>query len=205
MSLKFLLAPWRMDKADAQDQADVRRSQTLAILARVAAGERAALRQLYDCTSAKLFGICVRICADEQGAEDVLQEVYIAVWNRAAGYDPERSSPITWLATIARNRAIDWRRSRHRADDMLPIDAASALADAAISAPDRVDDARAAVRLRACLDNLDARAEKAIREAYYDGFSYAELAARDAVPLGTMKSWIRRGLDRLRKCLTDGG
>jgi RNA polymerase sigma-70 factor (ECF subfamily) len=88
---------------------------------------------------------------------------------------------------------------------MLPIDAASAVADPAISAPQLVDDARAAARLRTCLDNLDARAEKAIREAYYDGFSYAELAAREAVPLGTMKSWIRRGLDRLRKCLTDGG
>jgi RNA polymerase sigma-70 factor (ECF subfamily) len=189
---------------DAQDWADVRRSQLSALLARVAAGERAALRELYDRTSAKLFGICARICADRQGAEDVLQEVYIAVWNRAGGFDPERSSPITWLATIARNRAIDWRRSRRKVGDMLPIDAASAVADAAISAPDRVDDARAAARLRACLESLDARAEKAIREAYYDGFSYAELAARDAVPLGTMKSWIRRGLDRLRKCLTDG-
>lgn len=205
MPLKFLLASRQMDETDAQDRVDVRRSQLLAILARVAAGERTALRELYDRTSAKLFGICLRICVDQQGAEDVLQEVYIAVWSRAAGYDPERSSPITWLATIARNRAIDWRRSRHRADDMLPIDAASAVADAAISAPQLVDDARAAALLRACLDNLDARAEKAIREAYYDGFSYAELAAREAVPLGTMKSWIRRGLDRLRKCLTDGG
>ena len=193
-----------MDEADAQDLADVRRSQLSAILVRVAAGERAALRELYDRTSAKLFGICVRICVDQQGAEDVLQEVYIAVWNRAAGYDPERSSPITWLATIARNRAIDWRRSRQKIDAALPIDAASAVADAAIDAPDRIDDARLAARLGACLDTLDARAERAIRAAYYGGFSYAELAVRDAVPLGTMKSWIRRGLDRLRKCMTDG-
>jgi len=194
-----------MDEADARDWADVRRSQLSAILTRVAAGERPALRELYDRTSAKLFGICMRICADQQGAEDVLQDVYIAVWNRAAGYDPERSSPITWLATIARNRAIDWRRSRRKIDDMLPIDAASAMADATIDAPDRIDDVRLAARLGACLGTLDARAEKAIREAYYGGFSYAELAARDAVPLGTMKSWIRRGLDRLRRCLTDGG
>lgn len=100
-----------MDKADAH-LADVRRSQLSAMLARVAAGERAALHALYDRTSAKLFGICVRICVDQQGAEDVLQEVYIAVWNRAAGYDPERSSPITWLATIARNRAITGPESR---------------------------------------------------------------------------------------------
>jgi RNA polymerase sigma factor (sigma-70 family) len=194
-----------MDKADARDGADVRRWQLATILARVAAQERVALRELYDRTSAKLFGICVRICADEQGAEDVLQEVYVAVWSRAAGYDPERSSPITWLATIARNRAIDWRRSRHKSDDLLPIDAASSIPDIAISAPDSIDDARAAARLRGCLGSLDARTEKAIHEAYYGGFSYAELAARNAVPLGTMKSWIRRGLNRLKKCLTDGG
>jgi len=193
-----------MDEADAQDLADARRTELSAILMRVAAGKRAALRELYDRTSAKLFGICMRICIDQQGAEDVLQEVYIAVWNRAAGYDPERSSPITWLATIARNRAIDWRRSRRKIDDMLPIDAASMVADAVTDAPDGIDNARLAARLRACLDTLDTRAERAIREAYYGGFSYAELAARDAVPLGTMKSWIRRGLDRLRKCMTDG-
>lgn len=194
-----------MNQPDAQDLADIRRSQICTILARVAAGERVALRELYDRTSAKLFGICVRICVDQQGAEDVLQEVYIAVWNRAAGYDPERSSPITWLATIARNRAIDWRRSRQKTDAALPIDAASAVADIAADAPDRIDDARLAARLSACLDTLDARAEQAIRAAYYGGFSYAELAVRYAVPLGTMKSWIRRGLDRLRRCMTDGG
>jgi len=194
-----------MHEHDAQDWADVRRSQLSAALARVAAGERAALRELYDRTSAKLFGICVRICADQQGAEDVLQDVYITIWNRAAGFDPERASPITWLATIARNRAIDWRRARQKIDTMLPIDAASAVADGAIDAADRIDDARSTARLGACLETLDDRAGRAIREAYYGGFSYAELAARDAVPLGTMKSWIRRGLDRLRKCLTNGG
>lgn len=194
-----------MDKADTQGWADVRREQLSALLLRVAGGERPALRDLYDRTSAKLFGICMRICADQQGAEDVLQDVYIAVWNRAASFDRERSSPITWLATIARNRAIDWRRSRQRVDATLPIDAASAIADPAPDASDAIDDARLAARLRACLASLDRRAESAIREAYFGGLTYAELATRDAVPLGTMKSWIRRGLDRLRKCLTDGG
>jgi len=202
---KFPVSQQAMEDAEAQDLADIRRAHVAAMLARVASDDRAALRELYDRTSAKLFGICMRICADQQGAEDVLQEVYIAVWNRAAGYDPERSSPITWLATIARNRAIDWRRSRQKIDAALPIDAASSVADAAIDAPDRIDEARLAARLRACLGTLDPRAERAIREAYYGGFSYADLAKRDAVPPGTMKSWIRRGLDRLRRCLTDGG
>jgi len=194
-----------MNDAGAQDSANARRARLMALLVRVASRDGSALRDLYDRTSAKLFGICMRICGERQGAEDVLQEVYIAVWNRAAGYDPERSSPITWLATMARNRAIDWRRSNRKAEEMLPIESASVVEDAADSAPDLVDRAREAERLRACLDALDARTSRAIREAYYAGFSYAELATREAVPLGTMKSWIRRGLDRLRKCLTDGG
>lgn len=183
---------------------DMRRSQIVAMLARIGGGDRAALRELYDRTSTKLFGICLRICVDRDGAEDVLQEVYIAVWNRAAGYDPERSSPITWLATIARNRAIDWRRSRRRVEASLPLEAAAAVADGAASAADGIDDLREVTRLHICLDALEPHTSDAIRSAYFSGFSYAELAARSAVPLGTMKSWIRRGFDRLKKCLSDG-
>lgn len=187
-----------------QNKADAARAQIVALLSRVGAGDRSALRELYDLTSAKLFGICVRICADKDGAEDVLQEVYIAVWNRAVGYDPERSSPITWLATIARNRSIDWRRSRHHVDATLPIEAASVVEDGKPGAADLIDQAREAKRLHFCLGQLDPRTGDAIREAYFGGFSYSELATRGSVPLGTMKSWIRRGLDRLRKCLADG-
>ncbi len=187
-----------------QLDADVRRSQIVTLLSRVGGGDRGALRELYDRTSAKLFGICLRICVDKEGAEDVLQEVYISVWNRAAGYDPERSSPITWLATIARNRAIDWKRSRRHVDTALPVDAASDVRDGAPSATDMIDDAQAAARLHICLDTLEQHTSAAIREAYFGGFSYAELAAQRSVPLGTMKSWIRRGLDRLKRCLSDG-
>lgn len=194
-----------MTPSDTQQLADVRRGEIVALLSRVAAQDRAALRVLYDRTSAKLFGICVRICADEGGAEDVLQEVYISVWNRAAGFDAERSSPITWLATIARNRAIDWRRARRHVDSTLPVEAAADVVDPMADAPQLIDDARASVQLHSCLDTLEKRTCDAIREAYFGGFSYAELADKGAVPLGTMKSWIRRGLDRLRKCLSDAG
>lgn len=181
-----------------------RRAELVAILSRVASGDRSALRELYQRTSAKLFGICLRICVDREGAEDVVQDVYITIWNRAAAYDPERASPITWLATIARNRAIDWRRSRKHVDAALPVEAAGDVVDDGASASDLLDDAQTAARLHECLETLEDRASAAIREAYFNGFSYAQLAARRAVPLGTMKSWIRRGLERLRKCLTDG-
>lgn len=167
------------------------------------AEDRAAFAELYRLTSAKLFGICLRICGDRQAAEDVLQEVYIQVWRRAASYEPARAGPITWLATIARNKAIDWRRARH-----LPPPPASAqdwdevaddhpLSDAVLL------DAEEERRLHLCLEAIEARTAGAIRTAFFDGLTYAELAARDGVPLGTMKSVIRRGLLRLRECLTD--
>jgi len=90
--------------------ADVKRKQLAAALNRVAHGDRPALRLVYDMTSAKLFGACLRILNDRSEAEDVLQEVYLTVWNKAAGFDEARASPITWLVAIARNRAIDRAR-----------------------------------------------------------------------------------------------
>jgi len=179
------------------------RAALTAALARVASGDRGALRQVYDSTSAKLFGIVLRICGEREAAEDVLQEVYVTVWRRAAGYDPERASPVTWLATIARNRAIDWRRARRHAEGA-PVEEAEAIADEAPLAPDLIEARQDAARLYGCLDEIESRQSAAIRAAFIGGATYAELATRESVPLGTMKSWIRRGLLRLRECLDRG-
>lgn len=173
------------------------------VLVRTGGEDRAAFRELYDLTSAKLFGICLRICGERAAAEDVLHEVYLLVWRRAGAWEPGRASPITWLSTIARNRAIDWRRAQglRRTE---PVEAADAIAD------DRPDPQTAAIagdeqdRLHGCLDRLDGRTRGAIRTAFFDGVSYPELAERQGVPLGTMKSWVRRGLARLKACLADG-
>ncbi|MEO5587891.1 MAG: sigma-70 family RNA polymerase sigma factor [Novosphingobium sp.] len=170
----------------------------------IATGEqdRSAFQQVYELTSAKLFGICIRICGDRQAAEDVLHEVYLIVWKRAGGYEPGRASPITWLATIARNRAIDWRRSPgNRAS--LPLGEAPDVADDAPSAIDGLLERQANGALHLCLDDLDANQGDAIRSAFFGGLTYAELAARKVVPLGTMKSWVRRGLLRLKECLDE--
>lgn len=105
--------------------ADAARRQLTAALARVAAGDRAALRIVYQDTSAKLFGVCLRILHDRTEAEDVLQDVYVTVWGKAAAFDPGRASPITWLVTIARNRAIDRLRASAISRRMEPIDAAN--------------------------------------------------------------------------------
>jgi RNA polymerase sigma factor (sigma-70 family) len=177
------------------------RSQLVAALARVAGGDRAALKLVYQDTSAKLFGVCLRILNDKSEAEDVLQEVYLTVWRKAASFDPARASPITWLVAIARNRSIDRLRAVAGGRRMEPIEAAGEVRDPAPAAVDVVAAAQQSSRLGSCLEQLESRQALAIRSAFLDGNTYEELAERMRVPLGTMKSWIRRGLLKLRDCL----
>lgn len=177
------------------------RAQLTAALSRVAAGDKAALKSVYELTSAKLFGICARILKERDQAEEVLQEVYVSVWSRAGSFDSERASPITWLATIARNRSIDRLRSR-RTQDFSGLDQAEQVADDSPDAFTLASDAQDSERLLSCLEQLEAPHRRAIRSAFFDGLAYSQLALRDKVPLGTMKSWIRRGLMQLKGCLT---
>lgn len=174
-------------------------SALVELMERVAAGDHAALRSLYDRTSAKLYGVCLRVLDDESDAQDALQDVFVTVWRKARQYDSRKAGTITWLAVLARNKAIDRRRGRKPPAD--EIDQAFDLADDQPSALEVMEGAEDATRLRRCLDALEDRARMLIRAAFFDGLSYAELAQREDVPLGTMKSWIRRGLLRLRGCL----
>src|SRR5215467_10035879 len=120
-------------------EADISRSQLAAALVRVAAGDRAALRMIYQDTSAKLFGGCLRILKERSEAEDVLQDVYLTVWRKAAKFDSGRASPITWMVAIARNRAIDRLRARGAGGRLAPIEAADAVSDPAPAAVERVE------------------------------------------------------------------
>lgn len=181
--------------------AETRRRQLAAAISRVGDGDRTALRLVYAATSAKLFGVILRILEDRSEAEDVLQDVYIAVWNKARSFDAEVASPITWLVAIARNRAIDRLRASGRRRAARPLDEASEVADEAPSAADLLERGEDEQRLSGCLEELEAKQAAAIRSAFLDGFTYEDLAARSGVPLGTMKSWIRRGLMKLRGCL----
>jgi RNA polymerase sigma-70 factor (ECF subfamily) len=169
-------------------------------LLRIAQGERAALQELYRLTSAKLFAVAIRILSDRGEAEDVLQEVFLTVWNKAALFEAERGlSPMTWLISITRNRALDRLRARKQRfgglDEAAEIPDLEPLADAALGARQTVE------QLTACLEQLDARARLSIRAAFFGGQTYELLAKAAEMPLGSMKSLIRRGLMRLKACL----
>jgi RNA polymerase sigma factor (sigma-70 family) len=169
-------------------------------VSRVAAGDRAALRQLYDATSAKLFAVCLRILSDREEAEDVLQEVYVTIWRRADRFDGARASVMTWASTIARNRSIDRLRARGPmayADQVEDLE----IADGAVGAEALLVSAGEQQRLHRCLSELDPRTEKVIRTAFFEGVTYEALARRMDTPLGTVKSWVRRGLAKLKGCL----
>jgi len=164
-------------------------------------GDRAAFRRVYDATSAKLFGLALRILGDHQAAEDVLQDAYVTIWNKASTFDPGRASPITWLATITRNRAIDRLRAAAVRPAGRPLDEAAEVRDEGPDAAALLEARQEAGRLNGCLDELETQARDAIRTAFFEGVTYEVLAERAGVPLGTMKSWIRRGLQRLKGCL----
>jgi len=162
--------------------------------------DREAFRELYELTSTKLFGICSSVCGNRQAAEDVLHDVYLTIWKRAGAYEPSLSRPITWLATIARNRSIDWRR-KQQVQRLLATEDAPELPDPSTDAEAALIQGDTIRRLHDCLGELQARPQKAIRAAFLFGYTYSELAKREGVPVGTMKSWVRRGLSRLRACL----
>ena len=173
--------------------------ELVTLLRALASGERDVLRQVYDRTSPKLYGICLRLLGNEAEAQDALQDVFTTIWTKARQFDPAKASAITWLCVLARNKAID--RLRSRRDPGAPIDDAGDIASEEPSQLDVLEQAEDARRLQHCLDQLDERARTMIRSAFFEGASYPQLAEREADPLPTMKSWIRRGLIRLRGCL----
>jgi RNA polymerase sigma factor (sigma-70 family) len=182
---------------------DLDRERLKRTLANVASGDRAAMAELYRATSAKLFGVCLRIVRDEAEAEEVLQEVYLTVWKRAGAYDPAKAGAITWLAAIARNRAIDRLRASGArvVRSSGPIEGAMELADEAPDAESQLSLSEDSRRLNRCLEGLPADHAGLIRRAFFGGLSYSDLAQAAGKPLGTVKTWIRKGLMNLKVCL----
>jgi len=197
--------------APARPAAAADRSAHLAgLLARVALADQRAFAELYRHTAAHLYAVAVRIVRDGAIAEELLQEAFVSVWHYAATYDTAKSQPLTWLTSIVRNRCLDQRRRRELDTVTLaPADDDDAPAwDIPSEGPTPVElllsgaDARS---VRDCVEALDAGPRQAIALAFFQGLSHAELAAHLREPLGTVKSWIRRGLERLRRCLDAAG
>lgn len=169
------------------------------LIVRTAMKDRGAFDLLYRQTSAKLFGVCLRVLKDRGEAEEALQEVFVKIWTKADRFAVSDLSPISWLVAIARNHAID--RIRQRRGAAVDLDAALDVAD-----PTPGPEAMALAsgeneRLHGCLDELEEERAAAVRGAYLKGESYAELAERHGVPLNTMRTWLRRSLMKLRECL----
>lgn len=172
------------------------------LVARVVAGDRVAFAQLYQKTSAKLFGIVLRICRDRILAEDVLQEAFVRIWRNASRFDPASGRPITWMAAIARNAAIDAVRQRRVHDARLADEDEAAVAD--MADPSVAFDPADREALRLCLGQLDEEHRNCVLLAYQDGYSREELAERFGRPVGTIKTWLHRALLRLKQCLDKG-
>jgi len=170
------------------------------LMPQIAGGDRDALRQLYQATSAKLFAVCLRILSNRDESEDVLQEVYLTIWRRADRFEAGKASVMTWVSTIARNRAIDRLRARGPLAHAAPVEELE-IPDGAPGAEALLESAQSGEALGRCLSELDKRTETVIRTAFFEGVTYEALAQRMDAPLGTVKSWIRRGLLKLRGCL----
>lgn len=180
------------------------------LLSAVALGDRDAFRTLYDATSARLYGCALRVLRQEALAEEALQDAFVAIWHAASTYQAHLAAPATWMTTIVRNKALDVRRrmqasveSDGASLDAEPIgDPLAALQDTAAGPQERLQMSRDAQALARCLETLASRQRQAICMAYLHELSHGDVAAQLDAPLGTIKTWIRRGLERLRACLT---
>ena len=184
------------------------------LLAQAARGDHAAFAAVYERTHAHLFGLALRMLGRDQAAEDVLQEAFVSIWKSAAQYRSsiggQEVQPMTWLIAIVRNKALDALRARTRLKETeLPDDAqdgdGTPLQGAGPSALELLSQASRALQIEGCLNSLDGSYRQSLALAYYQGLSHSEVAAQMGAPLGSVKAWIRRGLEKLKACLAAQG
>ena len=180
-------------------------SQLIALLDRVALADESALKELYALTSSKLYGVAVRVVTNREWAEDVLQEAYLNIWKIAGDYKATLSPPMAWMGLLVRSRGLDFlrRRASDRADRMQELD--EVISDTvAGDSPNPMDTSQASEQawaLHQCLSQLENRQREVVSLAYLRDLSHSELAQQLRLPLGTVKTWIRRGLEQLRGCM----
>lgn len=171
------------------------------LLARAALRDRHAFASLYAATSVKLFSVVRRILQQETLAEESLQEIYLKIWNAAGDYHAGRGRPMTWMISLARNHAIDTLRAVGRRPDMHGDALPESLTSNASGPEKQAANAAVADDLSQCLEQLAEDARECLQLAYCEGYTHQELSERTGSPVGTIKSWLRRGLGTLRDCL----
>jgi RNA polymerase sigma-70 factor, ECF subfamily len=172
------------------------------LMARCALRDQRAFAELYRHTSAKLYGVAIRILRREDWAEEVLQESFVNIWNHIADYSVTRSAPMTWMTAIVRNRALDWLRRPNLEQGDEDYDLLVELVPDDAPGPDvMLGDSRSASALAECLKQLSGNQRQTIVLSYVHGLSHGELAKHLKEPLGTVKTWIRRGLEKLKGCM----
>lgn len=180
-------------------------AELMALIDRVGRRDEAALRQLYDRTSPKLFGLAMRVVRQREWAEDVLQEAFLTIWRVAGDYRASLSPPMAWLGLIVRSRALDLLRRRTADRAQLTQEFDEVMADTfesdASNPMDTADASEQAWALHQCLTQLEGKQREVVSLAYLRDMSHGELAEQLKLPLGTVKTWIRRGLEKLRTCI----
>ena len=173
------------------------------LLAAISGGDQRAFAQLYESCSSHLFGLLLRILQRRDWAEEALQDCFLKVWQKSETYEPSRGAPLTWLSTIARYRALDLLRMK-RPEVEMPEEGEEppmTLADPGQDPVDGAIEGEGMGKLRDCMRGLQDEQRRSVLLAYYEGYTHQELAQAMQAPLGTVKSWVRRGLSRLRDCL----
>ena len=165
------------------------------LLGKVALGSRESFRELYQLTVAHLFPVALRILKHREKAEEALQDAYVQIWNKANQFNTDRGSAGAWMSTIVRYRALDVVR---RAPPEYNLDEMPDVQDH----QDNIGRLMSSTDLSVCFEDLSGEQREAVALAYLEGLSHSELSARLDAPLGTVKSWVRRGLQALRECLS---
>lgn len=203
-----------LDRMKPDTEADTRSLE--ALIQGAARGDHACFARIYERTHRHLFGVAVRILGQGQAAEDVLQEAYVSIWKSAGSYRSEVGGqtiqPMTWLIAIVRNKALDALRARtRRRESELPEsgdvdeDDVQSVGNPAPSAMHLLEQASQVLHIEGCMNALDGSYRQSLALAYYQGLSHTEVATQMGAPLGSVKAWIRRGLEKLKGCLAAQG
>jgi len=191
------------DLPPSRAAADALAGRLAGLLGQCALKNQRAFEDLYQATSSKLYGVALRILRRQDWAEEVLQECYVNIWNHAGDYAQAKSAPLTWMTSIVRNRCLDRLRRPHgeATGEEYEI-AVEAWQDDAPGPMEQLMASSEAAALARCLQQLEAKQRQSIMLAFFNGLSHSELADHMKLPLGTVKTWVRRGLERLKICLS---